>query len=58
MAKRNRKRKYRSNVPRHGRATTYCGAPCDLDKGVVCEDCKEFRRVRQTGSATLNGGNA
>jgi len=49
MAKKSDKRKFRTRVPRHGRAANYCGGTCDLDKGHVCEECKEFRRMRREG---------
>lgn len=56
MAKRNRKRKLRSIKARHGRSINYCGAPCDLQEGTICEDCKEYRPMRHRGTDALEGG--
>jgi hypothetical protein len=55
MAKKLRTRKLRLLKPRHGRAITYCGAPCDLEKGTVCEDCKEWRRMRRSKAGQYDG---
>jgi hypothetical protein len=55
MASKRRNRKLRSLKPRHGRAVTFCGAPCDLDKGEICSDCKEWRNLRRNNAGRYEG---
>jgi len=51
MSKKRKIRKLRSLTPRHGRAITFCGAPCDLDQGNVCADCKELHHLLRNQAA-------
>jgi hypothetical protein len=55
MAVKPKQRKLRSLTARHGRAIAFCGAPCDLEKGTVCETCREWRQRNRDRTVKREG---